>query len=312
MINRFNIRAAPRSPNVSSSKADQQNLNRSYLGFTAPALTLIALLTILPILLTFVLSLTSLSYTTIDPVQFIGLRNYERLLGDSRFLSSISTTLILIVVPVALQMIFGFGIALVMYERLPGMGWLRLIFVAPMVMPPIVMGLMWKILYTPQLGGINYFLSLAGIEGPNWLIHQGWALWAIILAALWGWTPFVALMLLAAMETFPLELYEAAEIDGASWTQSVWHITLPLLRPAAQVVLVFRVIEALAIFPIIFVVTGGGPAGATETMNYYAYVRGFNFLNVAYACAIIVMFFILLTIITTPATRFIISDSQER
>ena len=289
-----------------------RNLYRSYFGFTLPTLVVLGALTLLPILVTFGLSLTSLSYTRPGPLRFIGFQNYERLLHDDRFLNSISTSLILIFVPVALQMMVGFVVALIMHERLPGMGWLRLIFIAPMVMPPIVMGLMWKVLYTPQLGGINYFLGLVGVTGPAWLVQPQWALVAIILTALWGWTPFVALMLLASMETFPSELYEAARIDGATWVQTVRYITMPLLRPAALVVLVFRIIEALAIFPIIFVVTGGGPAGATETLNYYAYVSGFNFLNVAYASAIIVVFFFLLAILTTPATRIIVAASQER
>lgn len=301
--------AAERSPQLSGNPF---NLNRTYLRFSSPTFFAIMVLTMIPIVVTVGLSLTSLSYSSAAPTRFWGLRNYERLLEDDRFLSSIPVTLILILVPVAIQLLLGFVIALVMNERLPGMGWLRLIFVAPMVLPPIVMGLMWKVLFTPQLGGINYFLSLVGISGPSWLTDPPWALTAIIITALWGWTAFVALMFLTAMESFPTELYEAASIDGATWFQLVQHVTLPLLRPTAMVVLVFRVIEALAIFPIIFVVTNGGPAGATETVNYYAYVMGFNQLRVGYAAAIITVFFLLLVVLILPWMRSLVNGVQER
>ena len=301
--------AASRSSQLSGNPF---NLNRTYLRFSSPTFLAIMLLTMVPIVVTVGLSLTSLSYSSASPTRFIGLRNYERLFEDDRFLQSIPTTLIFIIVPVAIQLVLGFVIALVMNERLPGMGWLRLIFVAPMVLPPIVMGLMWKVLFTPQLGGINYFLSLVGISGPSWLTDPPWAVVAVILAALWGWTAFVALIFLTAMESFPTELYEAAGIDGATWFQSVRHVTLPLLRPTALVVLVFRVIEALAIFPIIFVLTNGGPAGATETVNYYAYVSGFNQLRVAYAAAIITLFFALLVLLILPMMRSLVQDVQER
>ena len=112
------------------------------------------------------------------------------------------------------------------------------------------------------------------------------------------------------LQTFPVDGYEAARIDGASWAQSIRYITLPLLRPTIFVVGVFRVIEALAIFPIIFILTNGGPAGATETVNFYGYVSGFNFLRVGYASAIMVFFFAMLMLITAPSMGFLLR-SQE-
>jgi len=270
----------------------------------------IFLLTLIPIAVTVVLSLTSLSYRSAKPSEFVGIQNYVRLFSDDRFLNSIPTSIILIVVPVAAQLILGFIVAIVMHEKLPWMGWLRIIFVAPMVLPPIVMGLMWRILFTPQLGGVNYFLSLIGVGGPEWLSEPTFALLAVIVAAVWGWTPFVGLMFLTSIQTFPVDVYEAARIDGTSWFQSIRFITLPLLRPTVFVVGVFRVIEALAIFPIIFILTNGGPAGATETVNFYGYVSGFNFLRVGYASAIMVFFFAMLMLITTPSMGFLLRSQQ--
>lgn len=280
--------------------------NSGYRRFIIPAMVIIAVLTILPILTTVTLSLTSLSYLNTRPTAFIGFQNYADLFKDQRFLASLWQSAILIFGPLPFQLVFGFFLALTMNERLPGMGWLRLIFIIPMFFPPIVMGLMWKIMFTPQLGGINYYLSILGIQGPLWLGQPFYALISICIAAIWGWTPFVAVMFYTAMQTFPKDLYEASRIDGATWLQQLRFVTLPLLRETALVVIVFRIMEALAIFPIIFVMTSGGPAGSTETANYYAYTAGFQFLKIGYASSIILTFLAILFVILAPATRLLL------
>ena len=284
--------------------------SRAHLKYLAPSIVLLLVLTILPMLFTLYLSTSSLSYTSPRPPRYIGLRNYERLLGDARFLQSIPVSLLFIAVPVAVQLLLGFLIAVIMNERLPFMRWLRFVFVAPMVIPPIAMGLMWRVLYTPHLGGLNFFLGLVGIDGPGWLTEPNWALVAIIIVAVWGWTPFVGLFFLAVMQSIPEELYEAGVIDGATWVQSVRHITLPLLRPTFAFIGIFRVIESLGIFPIIYIVTNGGPATATETVNFYGFVSGFNNLRVGYASAIIVVFFLMLFVIVAPTMRFLLRNFQ--
>lgn len=287
-----------------------QRSNAGYRRFLLPAMIIIMILTILPIVFTIGLSMSSLSYSSTRATSFVGLGNYLQLLRDERFLDSLWQSAILVFVPVALQIIFGFCLALVMAERLKGLGWLRVIFIVPMFFPPIVMGLMWKVLFTPQLGGINYYLSTIGITGPIWLSEPSTAMIAIIVAAVWGWTPFVTIMFFTAMQTFPRDLYEAARIDGASWTQQIRFVTLPLLKETALVVLVFRIMEALAIFPIIFVMTSGGPAGATETVNYYSFVSGFTFLKVAYSSAMILSFLAILVIILAPATNVLLRNIE--
>ncbi|MCY3832794.1 MAG: sugar ABC transporter permease [Chloroflexi bacterium] len=284
--------------------------SRAHYKYLAPSIALLVVLTILPMLFTLYLSTSSLSYTSPRPPRYIGLRNYERLLDDARFLQSIPVSLLFIAAPVSIQLALGFIVAVVMNERLPYMRWLRFVFVAPMVIPPIAMGLMWRVLYTPHLGGLNYFLSLVGIDGPGWLTEPNWALVAIIIVAVWGWTPFVGLFFLAVMQSIPEELFEAGLIDGATWVQSVRHITLPLLRPTFAFIGIFRVIESLGIFPIIYIVTNGGPASATETVNFYGFVSGFNNLRVGYASAIIVVFFLMLFVIVVPTMRFLLRNVQ--
>lgn len=286
--------------------------NRGYRRFLLPAIVTIVVLTIVPLIFTLGLSLTSLSYSSIRGPRFIWFENYADLFGDARFIASLWQSAILIFVPLIFQLVFGFMLALVMNERLPGLGWLRVIFIIPMFFPPIVMGLLWKVLFTPQLGGINHYLGLIGISGPAWLSDPTMALLSISIAAVWGWTPFVTIMFYTAMQTFPSDLYEASRIDGATWTQRIRFVTLPLLRQTALVVIVFRIMEGLAIFPIIYVMTSGGPAGSTETTNYYAYITGFEFLKVGYASSIILTFLAILVAILAPSTRLVLKNVGDK
>ena len=293
------------------ARAAGKQEDTGYRVFLMPALIVIILLTIVPLLFSLGLSVTSLSYMSTRATRFVGLENYTDLIGDPRFIASLWQSGVLIFGPLVFQLVFGFMLALVMNERLPGMGWLRTIFILPMFFPPVVIGLIWKVLFTPQLGGVNYYLGLIGIEGPLWLAEPAFALTSIVVATVWGWTPFVAIMFYAAMQTFPRDLYEAAHIDGASWLQQIRFITLPLLRNTALVVIVFRIMEGLAIFPIIFVMTAGGPAGSTETTNYYAFVTGFEFMKVGYASSIILTFLAVLLIILAPSTRLLLASPEE-
>lgn len=285
--------------------------NLGYHAFLLPALITIVVLTIVPLVFSIGLSMTSLSYVSTRGPRFIGFENYLDLFSDARFFRSLFQSSVLIFGPLVFQLVFGFMLALVMNERLPGMGWLRTIFILPMFFPPIVIGLIWKVLFTPQLGGVNYYLGLIGIQGPLWLAEPAYALTSIVIATVWGWTPFVAIMFYAAMQTFPRDLYEASHIDGATWFQQIRFITLPLLRNTALVVIVFRIMEGLAIFPIIFVMTAGGPAGSTETTNYYAFITGFEFMKVGYASSIILTFLAILLAVLAPSTRLLLAQPEE-
>jgi ABC-type sugar transport system permease subunit len=263
----------------------------TYQLITLPAIVILLGLTVIPILTTFILSFSSLDLARQFKLGFAGLYNYSKLWSDSRFLNSLYVTVFFVVVPVAIQMLLGLVLALLLEKDLPGTGLARALFIMPMVVPPVVVGLMWKVLLIPKLGGLNYFLGVVGIHAPDWLNSPITAQWAVTIAAVWAWTPFCMLMFLAGLETLPGEFYEAAVIDGASWHQTLRFITLPLLRPIATVVLLFRIIEALAIFPVIFIMTGGGPAAATEPINYYAYLTGFSYMEISYAATLVVVFF---------------------
>jgi len=274
-----------------------------YVWFILPSVVVVFLLTALPIVVNVGLSFTSFDIARPTEIRFSGLLNYMRLASDDRFLNSVKVTALLISLPVSLQMLFGLALAIALHERPWGIGWLRTVFLIPGIMTPVVVGLIWKVFLLPQLGGLNYFLKLVGIKGPDWLGSPLSALFAVIIAAIWTGTSFVALFYLSALETIPEEYYEAASIDGADWWQRLRFITLPLLTPITRIVVVFRILEALGIFPLIFVLTGGGPAGATEPINYYAYTTAFSYLRFDYAATLITVFFGILLFTSLPILR---------
>jgi multiple sugar transport system permease protein len=274
------------------------------LPLVVPTFALLAAVTVVPIVLTAVVSLYYIDPTAPERTEFQGLADYVAMFGDDLFISSLYVTVELVVFPVVLQVLIGFALAVVLRERLAGTGWIRLVFLLPAVIPPSVSGLIWKLFIVPGAGGLTYLGSLAGLQLEADLLNAPTpALVTIIVASVWTGTPFVALLMLSALEAVPREQYEAAEIDGTTWLGSQRYVSLPAIAPVVRTVTVFRVLEALAIFPIIFVMTGGGPAGATEPINYYAYVNGFNYLKIDYAASLIVFFFLLLMAGCLPFLR---------
>jgi len=188
-------------------------------------------------------------------------------------------------------MFLGVALALALHRNLKGFGMCKVLFVTPMIIPPVVVGLIWKVMFIPQVGSVNYFLDLLGLVGPDWLNRTDTAVWAIIIAAVWEWTPFVVITVLAGLEALPLEPFEAAKIDGASSMQIFTYVTFPLLKPILAVIFLFRIIESLGVLPLIFMMTDGGPASATETINYYAF-KLFNYYEISYSSSIIVVIFL--------------------
>jgi multiple sugar transport system permease protein len=257
----------------------------------SPALVVLAVVTIVPFLFLLSTSLTPLNLAR--PATWWDFRaplaNFIELLSDHRFLDSLGVQLRLSVFTVAFQLSLGLGAALLLNSRLRFLEALRALFIIPMVLPPIVVAIMWKVLFTPDISVLNWALGALGLPQPAWLAHPRLALPAIIIADIWEWFPFALLMLLAALQMMPAEPLEAARIDGASAWQIFRHVVLPLLRPAIVVTVLFRLIESVKAFPLIFVMTGGGPGTVTEATNYYAFLQGFNYSLIGYSAAISVV-----------------------
>jgi multiple sugar transport system permease protein len=262
---------------------------RVFVGFVTPAVVVLVLVTVLPLLYLLVTSFTPLDLTNPSSRRWTGLTNYRQLAADGRFWNSVWVQAQLSFWTVSLQMVIGFAIALLLNGRMRFLELVRAIFIIPMVLPPVVVALIWKILFTPDVSILDWSLGLLGLPQPAWLADPKLALWAVIVADVWEWFPFVMLMLLAALQMLPSEPLEAARLDGASRWQAFRYVTVPLLKPALVVATLFRLIDSVKAFPHIFIMTSGGPGTATEVTNFYAYLQGFSYTYVGYSSAIIVV-----------------------
>jgi multiple sugar transport system permease protein len=276
---------------------------RVFAAFLAPSLAVLVLVTILPLAFLLATSLTPLDLSNPASLRWAGLTNYRELGRDARFWNSVWIQAQLSFWTVSLQLVIGFAIALLLNGRLRLLGLVRATFIVPMVLPPVVVALIWKVLFTPDISILDWTLGLLGLPQPAWLVDPRFALWAIIVADVWEWFPFVMLMLLAALQMLPAEPLEAARLDGASRWQTFRHVTLPLLKPTVVVATVFRLIDSVKAFPHIFIMTGGGPGTATEVTNFYAYLEGFSYTYVGYASAIIVVMLAVTMLMSLAALR---------
>jgi len=264
----------------------------------APTVIVLALVTILPTLHLLQVSFTPWNMTRPESRDFSGLANYRRILDDDRFWHSVGVQARLSVITVSMQVLVGLGVALLLNTRMRFAEVSRSLFLVPMVLPPVVVAIIWKILFTPDISVINWVLGLLHLPQPAWLGDPRLALWSIAIADIWEWFPFSMLILLAGLQMLPTEPLEASRIDGASYVQSLVHIVLPLLKPIILLVLVFRLIESMKAFPLIFIMTGGGPGIVTEPTNYYAYQEIFSYSNAGYASAISVVMLLITLVLS--------------
>jgi len=227
--------------------------------------------------------------------RFVGLSHYAELWRDPRFWHSLSNTLYFTALSVTLEVTLGLCAALLLQQVFPARGLVRALVLMPWFIPTVVAARLWEWIYNPQLGVLNFLLRESGLsaDGFNWLGQPSLALHAAILADVWKTTPFAALLILAGLETIPLDLYRAARVDGAGPGQAFWHITLPLLMPVLGITFLFRTLDAMRVFDIVYVLTGGGPANTTETLSIYAYRLSFQTLQFGYGAAVAVMIFAL-------------------
>ena len=261
----------------------------------APAVLVLLLLTVFPTVYMFTVAFES--FNPADPAasEFIGLENFGRLLSDDKFHNALWNTLVFTVVAVGMEFVIGLAFALLVERYVQRLNFIKTILMLPMMLPPIAVAIVWKLMYQPQFGVINDLLFRLGLEPSLWASGHATAMISIIIVDIWEWTPFVFLMCLAGLAGLPVEPYEAAELDGASAWQKFRDLTWPFLRPVVTITLLLRVMDAFRLFDQVFILTRGGPAGATETLSYYIYKVAFRFFDIGYAAAIS-LFMLALTI----------------
>jgi multiple sugar transport system permease protein len=223
------------------------------------------------------------------------LQNFTRLIGDQFFLSALAHTFVYAAIALTFEFLIGLGLALLLNEQMRGRSVFRALLLLPMMLPPVVVGVVWRLMLNSNFGPVNGTLKRFGLNADalTWTASPKLAMASVIIADIWQWTPFMFLILLAGLQAIPQEPYEAALIDGASAWQTFRHVTLPLLKPAILIALLLRTMDLLRVFDQIFILTEGGPGFATETMSLYIYRTAFRFSNFGYAAA---MSFVLLLI----------------
>ena len=280
----------------------QPKIQKTFNAMLAPAVLAVGVFAIVPLVGMLALSLTDFHLVRGWGRAF-GIQNFVRLATDQRFLASIVVMLTLSGLGVLFQVVTGTLIAVGLEKIVPKWRVMRSIFIVPFVVPAVAVALIWLSLFTPTLSPINAFFNLFRIEVPVLLTTQYGAILAIVIADTWASYPFVMLLILAALQGISGDLDEAASIDGATKMQTFFRITLPLLKPALLMVTLFRFIETLKHFPLIFVMTNGGPGRATQATNFYAYVQTFQSSDVSYGAAIAVFLFVFAAIISFQVAR---------
>jgi ABC-type sugar transport system permease subunit len=244
-----------------------------------PAIAVIVVISVLPVLFTFILSFTSTPLSHPLPQGWVGLQNYIDFLTSADFWQAIWRTFYFTTVSVGAEMLIGLGVALLIHSRPPGWQFLRASLIIPWAVPTIVNGAIWRWIFNADYGAFNALLFSLGIvdKYQAWLTRPFLAMNLVIVADVWHSVPFIALILQAALANIPNEIEEAAMVDGANVWQRFMRIRLPLLRSAILVALVVRTVEAFRVFDIIYVITQGGPAFGTVTISYLTYLESFSY-----------------------------------
>jgi multiple sugar transport system permease protein len=269
-----------------------------------PAIVLILALGVYPLLRSLVLSFQRWDLQSQDH-PWVGFANYREALGDGRVWGAFQNTFLIMVCAVALEFLLGFGLALLLSGEFRGKRLVLPIFLLPVMMVPVVVGLTWRMLWDNQYGAINEMLSWIAGQDVNiiWLAKKNTAIAAMIITDVWQWTPFMLLVLLAALSGVNPELYEAASLDGAGWWASLRDISLPGIAPVVAVAVLFRALDAFKIFDFVFMFTQGGPGTSTESVSWYIYQLGFKFFRLGYASAVSFIVVIILTVLCTLYVR---------
>jgi multiple sugar transport system permease protein len=265
--------------------------HRFFMWCVAPSLAVLAIITLLPALYLLATSFTPLNLTRPETAWDFSdpLVSYRQLLTDDRLGNSIWVQVKLSFWTVSLQLLIGVALALLLNIKSRLLEALRTVYLIPMVLPPIVVAIIWKVIYTPDISPMHGIFRSLGWNVPALITDPHWALTSIIIADTWEWFPFTMLMVLAALQMLPQELLDAAKVDGASPWQLTRHVTLPFIQGVLLVAGLFRLIDSIKAFPLIYILTDGGPGSLTEVTNYYSFLQAFNFSYLGFSSAITVV-----------------------
>lgn len=275
---------------------------RSKYYFVLPALVFVGIMVIIPVAYTLLLSFTKWSMAGKPTIVF--LKNYLAMFSDSRFLNALYRTILFSASALFFEVVLGTAIALFLNRDFIGKPLVKTLFLLPMVATPVSIGLVWMLIYEPTFGIANTLLGLIGMKNlPLWLGSPDTALTALAIIDIWQWTPMISLIVMAGLAALPTEPIESAHVDGAKAYQILARITLPMITPTVVVASLLRLIDALKTFDIIYATTGGGPTFSSETLNVLAFINAFQYFDLGYASAMLVVFFILVLLLSLSLGR---------
>jgi multiple sugar transport system permease protein len=256
-------------------------------GFLAPGLLYLMIMAVFPLIWSLSLSFQRWKAATASPRVFVGLRNFFTIFfDDPRFWNSLRFTVFYVFIVVTVELFLGLLLAYILNERIRFRNFFRVVFMFPMAAPPIGVAFMWRMLLNPDAGIMVKMMNNLGLNMVRWLTDANLTPFVLMTVDIWEWTPFMFLGLLAAFQALPVELYDAAQVDGASRFQTFRFITFPLLLPIMITLTLLRAIDAFKLFELVFGITGGGPGTSTESLSYYIYTVGFQYFDLGYACSL--------------------------
>jgi multiple sugar transport system permease protein len=271
-------------------------------GFLGPALVVLGAFSVFPALYSLYLSLHRWrGFGTDHP--FVGLENYARLAADPAFWASLRVTVLYAGGATALALALGLGYALLLNGPVAGRTLYRILFFLPVITPSVAAGTVWRYLFDPTQGVVNWLLGLVGVSGPRWLTDPAWALAAVVVVGVWKRVGFNLIVYLAALQGIPRELHEAARVDGATPWNALRFVTVPLLGPTTFFIVVTSLIEGFQVFDLVYVMTQGGPLGSTDVLGFFLYRNAFSYLDLGYASAIAYALFVLIFAVTLLQQR---------
>ncbi len=291
------LRTARRKP---KGKSDLS----SALAFLSPTLVVLSAFVFFPVVFSFYLSFHSWNMFS-STETFVGLGNYSAIVQNPEFWSVLKNTAVYTLGTVPLNMVISLGIAFFLNKKLVGKKLLRTAFFAPVIMSSVAAAVIWRWVYEPSFGLLNYCLGWFGIPAVNWLNNPTSAMFALIVMGVWKTFGFNMVLFSAGLQGIPDHYYEAAQIDGAGRWRQFWNITVPLLSPTTFFVLVMSVIGSFQVFDTVYVLTSGGPLNSTKVLVFYLYEQAFKFFDMGYASAVAYLLFAIVFILTLLQMKYL-------
>lgn len=276
--------------------------NHMHIAFPAPAMITLFIIVIFPVIYNIYMSFNKWKIGLGSP-KFIGLQNYIDAFSDPRFWNGLKVMFYFSGLSLSIEIILGLLIAVYFNKEFKGSNFVQTIYIFPFAATPVAIALIWRIMLNPQIGVLNYFLSLVGLPESLWVSDTRTVIISLVLVDVWKWTPMITLIVLAGLKSLPKDPYEAAVIDGANAFHIFYYITVPLIRPVLITALTLRSLDNLKEFDIIYTITQGGPGIASETLYLYSYKTAFSFFKAGYGSTLIIIVFLLVLLFNVAMNK---------